>query len=77
MKTPRHFKWQLARPYLYHPWHDGLPTFRDWLALLFGLLMLAFAFKRYIAIGEQAGWEVARMEFAAEAWKEIKEAWRG
>ena len=77
MKTPMHFKWQFARPYLYHPWHDGLPTFRDWIALLFGLLVLAFAFKRYIAIGEQAGWEVAGMAFAAEAWKEIKVAWHG
>jgi hypothetical protein len=28
--------WRIGRPYFYHPWHDGLPTFRDWLALLFG-----------------------------------------
>jgi hypothetical protein len=77
MKTPMHFKWQLGRPYFYHPWHDGLPTFRDWLVLLFGLLVLAFAFKRYIAIGEQAGWKVAISVFTAEGSKEIKEAWHG
>jgi hypothetical protein len=52
MKTPMHFKWQLRRPYFYHPWHDGLPTFRDWLALLFGLMVMAFAFKQYIKLGE-------------------------
>jgi hypothetical protein len=73
MKT--RITWRLGWFYFYHPWHDGLPTFRDWLALLFGLLVLAFAFKRYIAIGEQAGWQLAVSAFAAEAWKEIKEAW--
>jgi hypothetical protein len=77
MKRRMHFKWQLGRAYFYPPWHDGLPTFRDWLALLFGLLVMAFAFKRYIQLGEQAGWEVAVAALAAEAWKEIREAWHG
>jgi hypothetical protein len=39
--------------------------------------VLAFAFKQYIKLGEQAGWEVAVSAFAAEAWEEIKEAWHG
>jgi hypothetical protein len=77
MKTPMHFKWQLGRPYFYHPWHDGLPTFRDWVAVLFGLLVLIFASRQYIELGERAGWEVAISAFAAEAWKEMKEAWHG
>jgi hypothetical protein len=72
-----HINWHLRRPYFYPPWHGGLPTFRDRLALLFGLLVLAFAFKRYIAIGEQGGWQLAASAFAAEAWKENKEDWHG
>lgn len=70
------FTWRLGRPYLYGPWHNGLPTFRDWLKLLFGLLVLAFAFKKYIIIGEHYGWKVGLGAFA-EALKEIKESWLG
>jgi hypothetical protein len=47
MRKPMHFAWQLGRPYFYAPWHNGLPTFRDWLKLSFGLLVLAVAFKQY------------------------------
>jgi hypothetical protein len=47
-----YFKWQLGRPYFYPPWHEGLPTFRDWLA--FELMVMGFAFKQYIKLGEQA-----------------------
>jgi hypothetical protein len=69
--------WRIGRPYFYHPWHDGLPTFRDWLALLFGAAVLVVAFRQYIEIGERAGWQVAVSAFAGEAWKEIKESWHG
>jgi hypothetical protein len=75
MRKRTHFKWCIGRPYFHPPWHSGLPTSRDCIALLFGLMVLAFAFKQYIKLGEQAGWEVAVSDFAA--WKEIKEAWHG
>jgi uncharacterized DUF497 family protein len=73
MKTPMHFKWQLGRPYFYHPWHDA-----DLSRLAGTVVRVARAgvrVKRYIAIGEQAGWKVAISVFTAEGSKEIKEAW--
>jgi hypothetical protein len=77
MRRRLHIKWQLGRAYFYHPWHDGLPTFRDWLALIFGAAVIIVAFRQYIELGEQAGWQIAVSAFAAEAWKEIKESWHG
>lgn len=71
-----HINWQLRRPYL--------PAMARWFTDVPRLACAAVRsgpagvrLKRYIAIGEQVGWEIAISVFAAERWKEIKEAWHG
>jgi len=70
-------RWCIERPYIHGPWPDRLPTFRDWLLLLFGMAVMAFAFKQYINLGIEAGWYVAVRALLAEVWRETKEAWHG
>ena len=74
MRRRLHITWQIG-PYIHRPFHSGLPTLRDWCRLLAGLGIMAFAFKQYIAIGEQYGWLAALSALASEAFKEIKEYW--
>ena len=69
--------WKIGRPYIHRPFHPSLPTLRDWMMLLFGLLMMAFSFKQYIKLGQRAGWHVAIQALVAEVWRETKEAWHG
>jgi hypothetical protein len=69
--------WRIGRPLFYSPWPRRLPTSRDWIWLLLGLLVLVFAFKQYIKIGEEAGWEVALWVLVTDAWRGVKESWHG
>jgi len=43
--------WKIGRPYIHRPFHQGLPTLRDWMWLLIGNFVLTVGLSHYIVVG--------------------------
>jgi hypothetical protein len=54
----------------------GLPTLRDWMWLLIGIVVLTAGMSHYIAVGYYYGWRAGMHACAIAALNELKEDWK-